>query len=182
MRILGVDPGTLKTGAGLIESQGNHYRLLFAETIHLKPSLPIIARLRTIYQTLLQMIREHKPEVLALEDVFYGKNVRSMVKLGEARACAMLAASEAGIDVVEYAPARIKQSVSGNGRATKEQIQHMVKTLLNLKKLPPTDSADALAVALCHLHHHRTRNILIPAASPRSGQAKLLKAWSRRSR
>ncbi len=165
MRILGVDPGTRKTGAGLIESYGSHYRLLHWETIQPNPDFPISKKLVQIYESLLALIRQFRPEILALENVFYGKDLRAMIKIGEARACAMLAASAEGIDVVEYAPARIKQSVSGNGCATKEQIQHMVKTLLKLKSIPPADSSDALAVAICHLHSFRTGLLAGPAAA-----------------
>ena len=153
MRILGVDPGTWRTGAGIIESQGSSYKLLHFEVIEVKQkTTPLADRLHKIYQSLTQIIQTHRPEILALENVFYGKDLQAMVKIGEARACAMLAASGHGISVVEYPPARVKQSVSGNGRATKEQIQHMIKVLLNLKTPPPVDGSDALAVAICHLH------------------------------
>lgn len=150
-----MDPGTRRTGVGVIESERNDYRLLHFEVITVKESLPIAERLRLIYQSLSKIILQHRPDVLALENIFYGKDIRAMVKIGEARACAMLAASEQGIGVIEYPPARVKQSISGNGKATKEQIQHMVKTLLNLETLPPADGADALAVAICHLHSNR---------------------------
>lgn len=152
MRILGVDPGTRRTGVGLIESAGNFYRLLHFEIISLKETLPLARRLLEIYRAIAEILRRHRPDVVALENVFYGKDLRAMVKIGEARACVMLAASEAGVDVIEYAPARVKQSVSGNGRATKRQVQEMVKRLLNMKAPPPADGADALAVAICHLH------------------------------
>ena len=152
MRVLGVDPGTWKTGVGIIETQGSRYQLIHTEVLTAGEGLPLPKRLRLIYEGLRARIREYQPEVLALENVFYHKDLSAVVKIGEARACAMLAASELGIDVIEYPPARVKQSVSGNGRATKEQVQHMVKTLLNLSELPSTDSADALAVAICHLH------------------------------
>ena len=152
MRILGVDPGTFRTGVGIVESQGSRYQLVHAEVITLQTGTSLSRRLYLIYQSLCEIIRIYRPEVLALENVFFGKDVQAMVKIGEARACAMLAASQQGIDVTEYPPARVKQSVAGNGRATKEQIQHMMKTLLNLKAAPPQDSADALAVAICHIH------------------------------
>lgn len=152
MRILGVDPGTLRTGAGLIEAEGNRCRLIADEIIRCDAKQPMAARLFRIYQSLLALIQKYSPSVLALENVFYAKDAQAMVKIGGARACAMLAASEAGIEVVEYPPARVKQSVSGNGRATKEQIQYMVKKLLNLREAPGEDSADALAAAICHWH------------------------------
>ena len=162
MRILGVDPGTRRTGLGIIETEGSRYRLLHTETIVLKDSLTLPEKLQEIYQSLTAAIQTYQPEVLALENVFYGKDLQAMVKIGEARACAMLAASGRGIPVVEYAPARVKQSVTGNGRASKEQMQRMVKVLLNLKTEPPPDSADALAVAICHLHCRKTFHVPIP--------------------
>ena len=155
MRILGVDPGTWRTGVGIVESQGSRYRMIHTEVIAVKEKIEVPARLLKIFTALSEIVKEYRPEVLALENIFYGKDLQAMVKIGEARACAMLAASGQGIDVIEYTPARVKQSVSGNGRATKEQVQHMVKTLLNLTELPSPDSADALAVALCHIHTGR---------------------------
>ena len=152
MRIIGIDPGTFKTGAGIIETQGSSYKLLHFEVIKPQAKKTIVQRLGCIHQLLSEIIEKFRPEVMALESVFFGKDVQAMVKIGEARACAMLAASAVGIDVVEYPPARVKQAVSGNGRATKEQVQHMVKILLNLKEMPAEDGADALAVAICHLH------------------------------
>lgn len=152
MRVLGVDPGTRIMGMGMIEAEGNRYKLLHFEIIRISGKLSIAARLKVIHQYLTKILLLHRPEILSLEDVFFGKNPRSMVKLGEARAAVMLAASGQNIPVVEYAPARVKQSVTGNGRATKEQMQHMVKRLLNMKEMPAPDAADALAVAICHLH------------------------------
>ncbi|MBI3317384.1 MAG: crossover junction endodeoxyribonuclease RuvC [Candidatus Omnitrophica bacterium] len=155
MRVLGVDPGTLRTGAGILDSHDSAY-VLVTSTVICSPSRRTLAeRLLQIYRRLKDLISEFKPEVLSLENVFFGKDLRAMVKIGEARASAMLAASELGIPVVEYAPARVKQAVTGNGRATKDQMQHMVKTLLGLKALPSPDEADALAVAICHLHSKR---------------------------
>ena len=154
MRILGVDPGTWRTGAGLIETKGSGYIEIHSRVITVKDKkLPIPGRLHIIYKALLEVIREHRPEVLALEKFFFGKDFEALVRVGEARACAMLAASECGIEVIEYAPMQVKRSVTGNGHATKPQIQHMVKTLLSLREVPPPDSADALALAICHAHY-----------------------------
>lgn len=158
MRILGVDPGTQRTGAGVIEVQGSRYHLIHTEVITLRSSETLSARLIQIFRRLCSLISEHRPSVLALENVFYGRDVNAMVKIGEARACAMLAAAEHKISVVEYAPARVKQAVSGNGRATKEQMQAMIKQLLNLRETPPSDGADALAVAICHVHSSHSGN------------------------
>ncbi|MBN1687475.1 MAG: crossover junction endodeoxyribonuclease RuvC [Candidatus Omnitrophica bacterium] len=167
MIILGVDPGTRRTGVGLIESQGNRHRYIHAETITIPTSLPLADKLSKIYQKLSQAITQYRPDILALEDIFYGKDIRAMVRIGEARACAMLAASEHNINVVEYAPLLVKQSVTGNGRASKIQTQRMVKTLLSMKTEVETDAADALAVALCH-HHQWTR--MIPETRQRIGK------------
>lgn len=156
MIILGVDPGTWHTGIGLIEASGNKYALKHMEVVSPKKSLNLQQRLSVIHRRLVDVIHEYIPDVVALENVFYGKDLKAMVKIGEARACAMLAASEGNLEVFEYPPARVKQAVSGNGRATKEQIQYMVQRLLNLKELPPSDGADALAIAICHLHSHQS--------------------------
>ncbi|OGW84318.1 MAG: crossover junction endodeoxyribonuclease RuvC [Omnitrophica bacterium GWA2_52_8] len=155
MKILGVDPGTRKTGVGLIETQGSGYQLVYSGIIQNPANRPIAERLQTIYRALSDIIDQLKPDILALEDIFYGKDFRAMVRIGEARACAMLAASGKSVPVVEYAPAQVKQAVSGNGQASKLQVQQMIKTLLHLKTLPQSDSSDALAVAICHGHRSR---------------------------
>jgi crossover junction endodeoxyribonuclease RuvC len=159
MRVLGVDPGTIRMGMGLLEGNGNRYTLVAFESVKLSASRPLPERLKEIYETVHDFIERHRPEVLALENVFFGKDVRALVKIGEARASAMLAAANRGIPVVEYPPARVKQAVSGNGQASKIQIQQMMKHLLRLKEPPPVDAADALAVALCHL---QTAHVRIP--------------------
>ena len=160
MRILGVDPGTWHTGVGIIETKGSGYREVHSRVITIQQKLPIPARLHIIYKSLLEVIQEHRPEILALEKFFFGKDFEAMVRVGEARACAMLAASECGIEVVEYAPMKVKQSVTGNGHAKKEQVQHMIKTLLGLREIPPPDGADALAIAICHAHYGGKNKIL----------------------
>lgn len=155
MRILGIDPGTLKTGVGIIERRGSSYSLIHFEVIKPSAKNDLPERLLWIHTRLTEIISRYQPEVVALESVFFSKDVQATVKIGEARACAMLAASAAGIGVVEYPPARVKQAVSGNGRAVKEQVQQMIKVLLNLKETPSEDGADALAVAICHFHSAR---------------------------
>ncbi len=151
MRVLGVDPGTLRMGLGVLEVRGSSYTLVTCETVKVSKNLSIPERLKELYRALQEFIERYQPTVLALENVFFGKDVRALVKIGEARACAMLAAAEKGVPVVEYPPARIKEAVSGNGRASKIQIQQMIRHLLRLKEAPPHDAADALAVAICHL-------------------------------
>lgn len=155
MRIAGVDPGTIETGIGIVEDNGKQATLIFSRTIHGGRSKSIACRLETIFTELKSILAEWKPEVMALENVFFQKNFRAAVKVGEARAVAMLAATMNAIPVVEYPPARVKESISGNGRASKGQIQYMVGKILNFSGPLSKDSADAVAVALCHVHSRK---------------------------
>lgn len=159
MRVLGIDPGTIRMGVAVLDAQGSQYTLVASESVNLSAHLALPLRLKEIYEAVQSFIERFQPEVLSLENVFFGKDVRSLVKIGEARACAMLAAAEKKIPVMEYPPARIKQAISGNGRASKIQIQQMVRHLLHLKEMPPVDAADALAAALCHVQSERTQNL-----------------------
>jgi crossover junction endodeoxyribonuclease RuvC len=153
MLVLGIDPGTWKTGVGVVDFQkaglvSRHY-----ETLVLKKdreNLSLAKRLQKLYDNLLQIIKIYQPDVLALENIFYGLNFNSAVRIGEARAVAILAATHFNIAVAEYTPTHIKKAIVGNGQASKTQIQFMVRHLLNLKENPPTDAADALAAAICH--------------------------------
>ena len=157
MRVMGVDPGTHKTGFGILESDGRSYKLVICGTIRAAAKDPIAKRLLHIFESLQKNIQSYKPDVVALETLFFAKDIRAVERIGEARACAMLAASKQGIEVIEYAPTEVKKSVTGNGRAAKEQIQFMVTRLLNLKESPAPDAADALAIAMCHLHHAKRK-------------------------
>lgn len=161
MRVIGIDPGTNRMGVGILESNGRtrEARLVACESVSIPKNVSLPEKLKGIRDSVADFIERFQPEVMALENVFYGKNVRTLIKIGEARASAMLAAAERQIPVVEYPPARIKQAVSGNGQASKVQIQQMVKHLLHLNMPPPVDAADALAVALCHL---QTSHVRIP--------------------
>jgi crossover junction endodeoxyribonuclease RuvC len=154
MRVLGIDCGTEYTGYGVVELCPDGKLLcLTCGAIKLSPRDPLPARLATIFQRLGALIEEHHPDNVAIEEVFYALNVKSALKLGQVRGVAMLAASYAGLDVSEYAPLSIKSAVVGYGRAEKPQVQHMVTRLLNLAEIPqPADAADALAIAICHLH------------------------------
>lgn len=168
-RILGVDPGTWKTGAGLLDLTGNKFVLVHAEIITVTQQIPLAQRLLIIFRSLSEIVRKYRPEVLALENIFYHKNIRAMIKIGEARACAMLAAAEHGIPVVEYLPTAVKQAVTGNGRATKSQVQLMMQRLLGANKNLEYDATDALAVALCHANGQRLwKEAAAPAARKRS--------------
>lgn len=150
MRVAGIDPGTIHTGLGIVEADKGNQKLLFSHTIHVDQKKPLSERLDLIHRQLVALLTEWKPEVVALENVFFHKDFKAAVKIGEARAAAMIAASACGISVVEYLPTRVKQSICGNGRADKNQIQFMVRQILNLKNALDVDSADAVAVALCH--------------------------------
>jgi len=154
MRVLGIDCGTEFTGYGVVElSDGSKLNCLHCGAIRVSPRHPMPLRLRQIFDGLTAIIDDHEPDQVAIEDVFYAVNVKSALKLGQVRGVAMLAASAAGLEVAEYAPLAIKSAVVGYGRAEKHQVQHMVATLLHLPELPqPADAADALAIAICHLH------------------------------
>ena len=158
MRVLGIDCGTEYTGFGVVEL-AHHDKLicLTCGAIKLSPRDPLPRRLSTIFSRLGEIILEHHPDNVAIEDVFYALNVKSAFKLGQVRGVAMLAASSAGLEVAEYSPLTIKSAVVGYGKAEKQQVQHMVTRLLNLAAIPePPDAADALAIAICHLHTSAT--------------------------
>ncbi|MBA3915225.1 MAG: crossover junction endodeoxyribonuclease RuvC [Acidobacteriales bacterium] len=160
MRVFGIDCGTECTGYGVVES-GPRAELVCVEfnAIRLSPRQPMAVRLAAIYARLSSALAEHRPDQVAIEDVFYSANVKSALKLGQVRGVAMLAAANAGLQVWEYAPLSIKSAVVGYGRAEKSQVQQMVTTLLRLSEPPtPLDAADALAIAICHLHTAMTRD------------------------
>jgi crossover junction endodeoxyribonuclease RuvC len=154
MRVLGVDCGTECTGYGVVELCPDTRLLCLAcGAIKLSTRNSMAARLATVFDRLAALIQEFQPEQVAIEDVFYAANVKSALKLGQVRGVAMLAASAAGLVVAEYAPLSIKSAVVGYGKAEKQQVQHMVAQLLNLASAPESpDAADALAIAICHLH------------------------------
>ena len=153
MRIFGIDPGSERTGYGCIDSSGSRHRLIVCGSLSAPARATFPERLHAIHAGLKDLLQRHAPECVAVEDIFYAKNVRSALKLGHARGVALLAASEAGLPVVEYSPAEIKRAVVGYGRAEKPQVQEMIRLLLGLERAPsPHDVADALAVAICHLY------------------------------
>ena len=159
--VIGVDPGTLHTGYGVITEQGGQPVALDWGVISPRPSLSLPAKLQTIYTALQACLDTHHPDILAIEELFFAKNVRSAVTLAHARGVAMLAAATGGIEVVAYSPLEIKQAVVGYGRADKCQVQAMVQVLLKIHgPIPAEDAADALAIALCHLHGRRLRSAL----------------------
>ena len=153
MKVFGIDPGSERTGYGCINTDGSRHGLVACGAIATSPKAEFPAKLLTIYQALGRLLAEHRPDCVAVENVFYAKNVRSALKLGHARGVALLAAVEGGYPLFEYSPAEIKQAVVGYGRAEKQQVGEMVRLMLGLDQVPtPNDAADALAVAICHVH------------------------------
>lgn len=152
--ILGIDPGTNVMGYGLILVEGNKFSLIQFGVIHLKKYSGHELKLKKIFERITGLIDEYHPDAVALEAPFYGENIQSMLKLGRAQGVAMAAALAREIPIAEYSPKKVKQSVTGNGNASKEQVAEMLKTLLNIKELPKLlDATDALGVALCHHFH-----------------------------
>jgi len=161
MRVFGIDCGTEVTGFGVVDTcDGEREARLVCRTlggIQLPKAKPMPVRLEQVYRELREQLAQWQPDVVAVEEVFYSVNAKSALKLGQVRGVALLAAASEGLAVAEYAPLRIKQSVVGYGLAKKKQVQFMVQRLLNLAELPePADAADALAIAICHIHTAQT--------------------------
>jgi crossover junction endodeoxyribonuclease RuvC len=183
VRIFGVDPGSIRTGYGCVETDGTRHRLVACGTFAGPPRAGVPSRLRVIHDGMRDQLRALAPECVAIENLFHSRNVRSALLLGHARGVAVLAAVEAGLPVVEYAPAEIKMAVTGYGRAEKQQLQRMVQLLLGLDEPPlPHDAADALAVAICHAQCCGAPARSRPAAprQPRSWRHVRLSALARR--
>jgi crossover junction endodeoxyribonuclease RuvC len=154
-RILGIDPGSRVTGYGVIEVEGVRAAHLASGRI-VPAGEGVALRLRAIFEGVREVLDTHRPEEVAIEDVFVARNASSALKLGQARGVALLAGVLGGLPLYEYTPATVKKAITGHGRADKGQIQHMVRLLLTLPRPPPEDAADALAVALCHAHSRAT--------------------------
>ena len=153
MRILGVDPGTVAMGFGVLEINPQGCKALEFGCLRLSSRVPFPRRLKEIYNKLSKVITEFRPDHFAIEEVFYAENPKVALKMGHARGVAILAAANHQIPTAEYSPREIKQSIVGNGAASKQQVQRMIQHLLSLRTLPePLDASDALAVALCHSH------------------------------
>ena len=155
-RILGIDPGSRVTGYGIIDQQGQQLTYVASGCIRTQGEA-LAERLGIIFSGVIEVIGEYSPEEMGIERVFMNKNADSALKLGQARGAAICGSVHSRLPVDEYAAREIKQAVVGKGGATKEQVQHMVCVLLSLHKKPPSDAADALAVAICHGHHQETR-------------------------
>jgi crossover junction endodeoxyribonuclease RuvC len=156
MRVLGIDPGSETLGWGVVEGTGSKYAAVDFGAIKARPKLHFSKRLLTMYNGVADVIERFEPDVLSLEDTFYAKNASVAIKLGQVRGVILVLAEQRGLEIAEYAPRLIKQTVVGYGNAEKQQVGMMIKVLLKLKAVPtPHDAADALATAICHLHHSR---------------------------
>lgn len=165
MRILGVDPGTNITGYAILEDDGSSLSVLVSGKINLSKLTSAYEKLNQIFQKISAIIKSYNPHEMSIEAPFYGKNVQSMLKLGRAQGVAIAAAMNSGLKVVEYSPRKVKQAVTGNGNASKDQIAMMVKSILQIKKLPDTfDETDAIALALAH-YYQRTKRTLTKSYS-----------------
>ena len=161
MRILGIDPGTRITGYGIIDAEGNRLRHVDNGIVKTRSSDPLPLRLKAIYDGLTVVLKEFSPEAVAIEQVFLAKNPKAALTLGHARGTAVIASVNLNLEVHEYSALQVKSAVVGYGHAAKQQVQHMVKTLLNLPEVAQEDAADALAVAICHANSRTLRQVAI---------------------
>src|SRR5690242_14990794 len=154
MRALGIDPGSETLGWGVVDGAGTRYKLVDFCVVKSNPKTAFSKRLAGIYDRVSEVMAEHSPDVLSVEDTFYAVNVGVALKLGQVRGTMLLLAEQRGLEIAEYSPRLIKQTIVGYGAAEKHQVQEMVKLLLRMKTVPtPHDAADALAIAICHFHH-----------------------------
>lgn len=153
MRILGIDPGYAILGWGVVDMIGNNFRWVAYDSLTTDKDMPMAERLNFLYDGLTEIIEKYKPEEAAIEELYFNNNAKTALLVGEARGIAVLACAKGNLRISEYTPLQIKQALVGYGRAEKKQVQQMVKTILNLEKVPkPDDTADALAAAICHGH------------------------------
>lgn len=157
--ILGVDPGLATIGFSIVEKDGNKFNVIKYGVIKTSSKKSDVERLKIIYKNIKELINEYKPDQMAVEELFFNKNVKTAIIVGQARGVILLAGAELNIPVAEYTPLQIKQAVVGYGRADKNQVQQMVKNLLNLSEIPkPDDAADALAISICHGHVYSAKS------------------------
>ncbi|MBQ8027629.1 MAG: crossover junction endodeoxyribonuclease RuvC [Clostridia bacterium] len=153
MRIIGIDPGYAIVGYGVIDYNSNHFSVVDYGAVTTKAHTPFENRLVSIYDGLTQLISTYKPDAMSIEKLFFNTNTTTAIDVAQARGVIVLAAAQGGLDIAEYTPLQVKQSVVGYGRAEKKQVQEMTRLMLNLKSVPkPDDTADALALAICHAH------------------------------
>ncbi|MEN8098664.1 MAG: crossover junction endodeoxyribonuclease RuvC [Chloroflexota bacterium] len=160
MRVLGIDPGTAITGYAFVDDSNDEYHLISCGVIRTHSNTPAHERLQHIYQQVRALCEEYQPKRASIEKLFFSKNVRTAMKVGQARGVIMLALADVGLPIAEYSPQEIKQAVAGYGGADKQQIQQMVTMMLGLSEvINPDDAADAVAVAICHLNHHHMEEL-----------------------
>jgi crossover junction endodeoxyribonuclease RuvC len=161
MRILGLDPGTATTGYGIVDvEEGGEFTAVTYGVIKTPAKMPMPQRLQIIHQELQQLLAEYKPDTAGIEEVFFGRNVSTAITVGQARGVLLLTLANAGLPIGEYSPPKIKDAVTGYGKADKAQVQLMVRNLLNLEETPrPDDAADGLAVAITHYHYQRFESL-----------------------
>ena len=160
MRILGIDPGLTKTGFGILDVQNENLKVIDYGIIKPKVKDKLEKRLLTIFEDITEIIKEYSPTIICIEEVFYGKNFKSALLLGQARGAAMVSAASKNISIFEYSAKKIKQSVTGNGNAKKEQVRFMVTSILNMKNNDiGLDASDALAIAICHFQQFRENEL-----------------------
>jgi len=184
VRVLGIDPGSETTGWGVVEgdSSGQKYSLIEYGTVKLSSSATFSSRLLKISCGLEEVIDRLRPDACAIEEAFYSVNPKVTLKLGQVRGVALLVAEKAALEIGEYSPRRVKQTVAGYGNADKQQVQQMVRVLLSLTAVPePHDAADALAVAICHFHHAAVNQRLVAAEARQNLTSKVAAASRRRA-
>lgn len=160
MIIFGIDPGIAIVGYGVVEYKGNSFKTITHGVITTEPKYTFPERLKMVYDELTALLDKHNPDCVAIEELFFNKNVKTAITVGQARGVQVLAAINKGTEIYEYTPLQVKQGVVGYGRAEKRQVQEMVKIILGLKDIPkPDDAADALAVAICHAHSGNQRDL-----------------------
>jgi len=152
MLVLGVDPGSRVTGYGFVRSEGGRLSCVECGSISSPGSVPFYRRVHTIFESMVSLMSRFRPDQMVIEDLFYARNVKSSLKLGHARGAVLIAAVQCGVEIFEYSPLEIKQAVTGYGRADKEQVRAMVRTILGMKIIDNLDTSDALATAICHVN------------------------------
>jgi crossover junction endodeoxyribonuclease RuvC len=161
MRVLGIDPGTLNLGYGVVDENAGEMAMVDCGVVSLSSKVPVEQRLSSLYKKLVEIVARHQPDEVAIEEPFVAGNVRSALAIGRAQAIAMLAAANKNLPVFRYLPTQVKQQVTDYGGSSKEQVQEMVRLQLGLAERPqPSDAADALAVAICHLHQKHIETLL----------------------
>ena len=156
MRIIGIDPGYAITGFGVIEYEGNHFKLVEAGAIETKAGVSFPIRLEKIYDDMMELIAKYKPDAISIEELFFNTNTTTAIGVAQGRGAVWIAAAKTNTPIDEYTPLQVKQAVVGYGRAEKKQVQLMVQRILNLEKIPKLDdTTDAMAIAMCHAHSYR---------------------------